>query len=129
MPSADLLRHGEHVMTVCNSCRYCEAYCPVFPDADRGSKSYYYLSLSGYYSKGKSKQSSKNKFSHSLLLRLNEQVHGRSGKADCFNFVLLRPRPLGNAHAALYSLARGLPSRIDNTDRASDIGRSPEQNS
>jgi citrate/tricarballylate utilization protein len=31
MPPADLLRHGEHVMTVCNSCRYCEAYCPVFP--------------------------------------------------------------------------------------------------
>ena len=31
MPSADLLRLGEHVMTVCNSCRYCEAYCPVFP--------------------------------------------------------------------------------------------------
>ena len=31
MPPADLLRLGEHVMTVCNSCRYCEAYCPVFP--------------------------------------------------------------------------------------------------
>ncbi len=31
MPPADLLRHGEHVMAVCNSCRYCEAYCPVFP--------------------------------------------------------------------------------------------------
>lgn len=22
---------GEHVMTVCNACRYCEQYCPVFP--------------------------------------------------------------------------------------------------
>jgi citrate/tricarballylate utilization protein len=27
---AELLRRGEHVMTVCNACRYCEAYCPVF---------------------------------------------------------------------------------------------------
>src|SRR5882724_5098750 len=31
MLSANLLKQGEHVMTVCNSCRYCEAYCPVFP--------------------------------------------------------------------------------------------------
>ena len=31
MLSDDLLVHGQHVMTVCNSCRYCEAYCPVFP--------------------------------------------------------------------------------------------------
>lgn len=31
MPLADLLREGEHVMTVCNACRYCEQYCPVFP--------------------------------------------------------------------------------------------------
>lgn len=31
MLSDDLLGHGQHVMTVCNSCRYCEAYCPVFP--------------------------------------------------------------------------------------------------
>ena len=22
---------GQHVMTVCNACRYCEQYCPVFP--------------------------------------------------------------------------------------------------
>ena len=22
---------GEYVMTVCNACRYCEQYCPVFP--------------------------------------------------------------------------------------------------
>ncbi len=27
----DLTRHGAHVMTVCNACRYCEQYCPVFP--------------------------------------------------------------------------------------------------
>ncbi len=26
-----LTRHGAHVMTVCNACRYCEQYCPVFP--------------------------------------------------------------------------------------------------
>ena len=26
-----LLEQGRHVMTVCNACRYCEAYCPVFP--------------------------------------------------------------------------------------------------
>jgi citrate/tricarballylate utilization protein len=25
------LARGEHVMTVCNACRYCEQYCPVFP--------------------------------------------------------------------------------------------------
>jgi citrate/tricarballylate utilization protein len=31
MPATDLFRHGEHVMTVCNACRYCEQYCPVFP--------------------------------------------------------------------------------------------------
>jgi citrate/tricarballylate utilization protein len=30
MPSDDLVQHGQHVMTVCNACRYCEAYCPVF---------------------------------------------------------------------------------------------------
>jgi citrate/tricarballylate utilization protein len=35
MPPADLLRHGAHVMTVCNSCRYCEAYCPVFPAMEK----------------------------------------------------------------------------------------------
>lgn len=27
----DLIREGQHVLTVCNACRYCEAYCPVFP--------------------------------------------------------------------------------------------------
>jgi|SRR5262245_22020093 len=30
MLSPDLLARGSHVMTVCNACRYCEAYCPVF---------------------------------------------------------------------------------------------------
>src|SRR5687767_7444135 len=31
MLSDKLLSQGEHVMTVCNACRYCEQYCPVFP--------------------------------------------------------------------------------------------------
>ena len=31
MQSDKLLQHGQHVMTVCNACRYCEQYCPVFP--------------------------------------------------------------------------------------------------
>ena len=31
MPLVDLTQHGAHVMTVCNACRYCEQYCPVFP--------------------------------------------------------------------------------------------------
>jgi citrate/tricarballylate utilization protein len=35
MPPAELLRRGEHTMTVCNSCRYCEQYCPVFPAMER----------------------------------------------------------------------------------------------
>jgi citrate/tricarballylate utilization protein len=30
MLSADLIRQGQRVMTVCNACRYCEGYCPVF---------------------------------------------------------------------------------------------------
>jgi citrate/tricarballylate utilization protein len=25
------MAHASHVMTVCNACRYCEQYCPVFP--------------------------------------------------------------------------------------------------
>jgi citrate/tricarballylate utilization protein len=29
--SDNLLGQGQHVMTVCNACRYCEGYCPVFP--------------------------------------------------------------------------------------------------
>jgi citrate/tricarballylate utilization protein len=35
MPSADLERRGAHTLTVCNSCRYCEQYCPVFPAIER----------------------------------------------------------------------------------------------
>ena len=31
MLSPDVVRHGQHVMAVCNACRYCEGYCPVFP--------------------------------------------------------------------------------------------------
>ena len=31
MPHADPIAHGEHVMTVCNACRYCEQFCPMFP--------------------------------------------------------------------------------------------------
>ena len=31
MPPADPIARGAHVMTVCNACRYCEQYCPVFP--------------------------------------------------------------------------------------------------
>ena len=31
----NLLAHGAHVMTVCNACRYCEQYCPVFPAMER----------------------------------------------------------------------------------------------
>jgi citrate/tricarballylate utilization protein len=30
MLSPEVLAQGQHVMTVCNACRYCEAYCPVF---------------------------------------------------------------------------------------------------
>lgn len=35
MPSSDLAARGAHTMTVCNSCRYCEQYCPVFPAMER----------------------------------------------------------------------------------------------
>ena len=31
MPHADPIVRGEYVMTVCNACRYCEQFCPVFP--------------------------------------------------------------------------------------------------
>lgn len=31
MLPVELIREGQHVMTVCNACRYCEQYCPVFP--------------------------------------------------------------------------------------------------
>ena len=30
MLPADLVARGQQMMTVCNACRYCEAYCPVF---------------------------------------------------------------------------------------------------
>jgi citrate/tricarballylate utilization protein len=32
---AETRRTGQHVMTVCNACRYCEQYCPVFPAMER----------------------------------------------------------------------------------------------
>ena len=35
MPETSVLDRGEFVMTVCNSCRYCEQYCPVFPAMER----------------------------------------------------------------------------------------------
>src|SRR5580765_6882839 len=35
MPADELIRHGQHVLTVCNACRYCEQYCPVFPAMER----------------------------------------------------------------------------------------------
>ena len=28
---SEVLQGGEHMITVCNACRYCEQYCPVFP--------------------------------------------------------------------------------------------------
>jgi citrate/tricarballylate utilization protein len=31
MPSPELLQEAERQLTVCNSCRYCEGYCAVFP--------------------------------------------------------------------------------------------------
>ena len=35
MPPPDLRARGARTMTVCNSCRYCEQYCPVFPAMER----------------------------------------------------------------------------------------------
>lgn len=35
MRPPELLARGAHVMTVCNACRYCEQYCPVFPAMER----------------------------------------------------------------------------------------------
>jgi citrate/tricarballylate utilization protein len=35
MPAPDVMARGAHVMTVCNACRYCEQYCPVFPAMER----------------------------------------------------------------------------------------------
>jgi citrate/tricarballylate utilization protein len=33
----DLLQRGIHTATVCNACRYCEGFCPVFPAMERRS--------------------------------------------------------------------------------------------
>ena len=35
MLTGELTRRGQHVMTVCNACRYCEQYCPVFPALEK----------------------------------------------------------------------------------------------
>ncbi len=35
MPFDDLAQEGEHAMTVCNACRYCEGFCAVFPAMER----------------------------------------------------------------------------------------------
>jgi citrate/tricarballylate utilization protein len=31
----DLMQEGERIMRICNSCRYCEGYCAVFPAMER----------------------------------------------------------------------------------------------
>ena len=31
MASTDLIQEGERILRICNSCRYCEGYCAVFP--------------------------------------------------------------------------------------------------
>src|SRR5262249_57422512 len=31
MPASDLLKDGARQMMICNACRYCDAYCAVFP--------------------------------------------------------------------------------------------------
>ncbi len=31
MPSTELLKEADRLMTICNACRYCEAFCAVFP--------------------------------------------------------------------------------------------------
>lgn len=35
MSSADLLKEADRVMVICNSCRYCEGFCAVFPAMER----------------------------------------------------------------------------------------------
>jgi citrate/tricarballylate utilization protein len=35
MPLTDLFEEAERQLTVCNSCRYCEGYCAVFPALER----------------------------------------------------------------------------------------------
>jgi citrate/tricarballylate utilization protein len=31
MPGLDIFQEAERQLTICNACRYCEGYCPVFP--------------------------------------------------------------------------------------------------
>jgi hypothetical protein len=50
----------------------------MLPDADRWPKLDYDLRMSRYYPKGKPKKRSENQSPHFLLLRLYEQVCGRS---------------------------------------------------
>jgi citrate/tricarballylate utilization protein len=33
--ASDPIQEGERIMTICNSCRYCEGYCAVFPAMER----------------------------------------------------------------------------------------------
>ena len=35
MPLPDRVAEGERLMTICNSCRYCEGFCDVFPAMER----------------------------------------------------------------------------------------------
>ena len=35
MPPPDKVAEGERLMTICNSCRYCEGFCDVFPAMER----------------------------------------------------------------------------------------------
>jgi citrate/tricarballylate utilization protein len=35
MPVADFIEEAARQLTVCNACRYCEGYCPVFPALER----------------------------------------------------------------------------------------------
>ena len=35
MPSTDVLKEAERLMTICNACRYCEGFCAVFPAMER----------------------------------------------------------------------------------------------
>src|SRR6202000_82678 len=35
LPQSDPLREGDRLMTICNSCRYCEGFCAVFPAMKR----------------------------------------------------------------------------------------------
>jgi citrate/tricarballylate utilization protein len=35
LPSDQLMARAAHVLTVCNACRYCEQFCPVFPALER----------------------------------------------------------------------------------------------